>query len=48
MINESRNTVVAAAEQSVRHLERGLNTPLASFPFDLQSRLIDATSVQDV
>lgn len=28
--------------------ERVLSTPLASFPFDLQSRLIDATSVQDV
>lgn len=28
--------------------ERTIGTPLASFPFDLQSRLIDATSVQDV
>jgi hypothetical protein len=28
--------------------ERALGTPLATFPFDLQSRLIDATSVQDV
>ncbi len=28
--------------------ERYLRTPLASFPFDLQSRLVDATSVQDV
>jgi signal transduction histidine kinase len=28
--------------------DRYLRTPLASFPFDLQARLIDATSVQDV
>lgn len=28
--------------------ERYLRTPLASFPFDLQSRLVEATSVQDV
>jgi signal transduction histidine kinase len=28
--------------------DRYLRTPLASFPFDLQSRLVDATSVQDV
>lgn len=28
--------------------ERYLRTPLASFPFDLQARLVDATSVQDV
>lgn len=28
--------------------ERYLRTPLASFPFDLQARLVEATSVQDV
>lgn len=28
--------------------DRYLRTPLASFPFDLQARLVDATSVQDV
>ncbi len=28
--------------------ERYMRTPLASFPFDLQARLVDATSVQDV
>lgn len=28
--------------------ERALGAPLASFPFDLQSRLVDASSVQDV
>lgn len=31
-----------------RGRKRSLETPLASFPFDLQSRLIDATSIQDV
>lgn len=31
-----------------RQRERYLGTQLASFPFDLQSRLVDASSVQDV
>ena len=31
-----------------RSRERYLRIPLASFPFDLQSRLVEATSVQDV
>jgi signal transduction histidine kinase len=35
-------------KKAMRHPERTLGTPLASFPFDLQSRLVDATSVQDV
>lgn len=37
------------ASQSQRPAkDRYLRTPLASFPFDLQARLVDASSVQDV
>jgi len=46
--SESSRTVVNSNDVMNQRNERSLSTPLASFPFDLQSRLVDATSVQDV
>ena len=46
--SESRKIVVNPDAVTNQRNQRSLTTPLASFPFDLQSRLVDATSVQDI
>lgn len=45
---ESDGVTQSTGLDSPRARDRAIATPLASFPFDLQSRLVDATSVQDV
>jgi signal transduction histidine kinase len=47
-MSESGEIVVEADPMTNQGNQRSLSTPLASFPFDLQSRLVDATSVQDI
>ncbi len=47
-MSEKSTPAGAAPGASNRQMERYLSTPLASYPFDLQSRLVDASSVQDV
>ena len=46
--SERKRSMANTKEKVESHRQRALGTPLASFPFDLQTRLIDVTSLQDV